>query len=259
MVIKPIKKKPSKSTINGFIRDKKTGEPLIGATISLQNKSVGTTTNNYGFYSLTIPNGSTLLEIEYLGYETKRLQLSINASQRLDHTLETGGLALTEVVVSVKSSTSELESVLGGKVSLDLRQLQTAPSIAGEPDVIKLLQMKPGVNTVGEGSSGMYVRGGNIDQNLILLDEAPIYNPTHLLGFFSIFHPDAIHHVDFYKGNFPVEYGGRLSSVLNMKMKEGNTSKVGLEGGIGLLTSRILIDGPIKKDKHAFMVAARRS
>ena len=261
LVIRPGKKKIPKQNLHGYILDSGSGEALIGAAVLVADAEgrAGTVSNQYGFYTLALPPGAYRVQVSYLGFETRTLQVGIESDQRRDISLIPNAQALHEVVVSAEANPASELFRTGSQHRLDVQQLKTQPAIAGEPDVMKTLQLLPGVTAVGEGSSGLYVRGGNIDQNLILLDEAPVYNPSHLLGFFSTFHPDAIRHVDLYKGNFPVEYGGRLSSVVNLRMKEGNKEQFGVEGGVGLLASRALLEGPIKKGKHSFMLAARRS
>lgn len=251
---------PEKKTINGYIRNQEDGEVLIGATVLVVGESsTGTSTNVYGYYSLSLPEGKYDLEVSYLGFDPKRLAVDLSNNQRLDIELEPSSAQLMEVVVTSEQEKKQLTSTEMGVHNLNIQQLKTLPSIGGEPDVLKMLQLLPGVKNVGEGSSGLYVRGGNIDQNLILLDEAPVYNPGHLLGFFSAFNTDAIRHVEMYKAGFPVEYGGRLSSVVDLRMKEGNKEKMALEGGIGLLVSRLHLEGPLQKEKSSFMLSARRT
>lgn len=258
LIIKEEKPKKSNKTLHGFIRDQESGEALIGANILLLNEDgQGANSNQYGFFTLSISPSEYQMEVSYIGYESQVLTIDLTQDQRINIELEPVTNFLESIVISANSN--EPQTALGGRHVLDIAAIKTFAAIGGEPDVIKVVQNLPGIKTVGEGSSGMYVRGGNIDQNLILLDEAPIYNPSHLLGFFSVFHPDAIHHAELFKGNFPVEYGGRLSSVLNLKMKEGNKENISVSGGAGLLASRVLVEGPIKKEQHSFMLAARRS
>ena len=259
LVIKPLKNNVRRH-LKGNVKDKKSGEDLIGASVMVKNHiNSGVATNQYGFFSLALEAGRYDIVVSYLGYQTQTLAIDMSQSQRLDIRLDPTDNSLEEVVVI--ASSMPLNSTVLDKTrhQINLSDILRLSFIGGEPDVIKMVQNIPGIKTVGEGSSGLYVRGGNIDQNLILLDEAPVYNPSHFLGFFSIFHPDAIRHAELYKGNFPIEYGGRLSSVLNLKMKEGNKQQLNVEGGIGLLSSRVLVEGPITRDKHSFMVAARRS
>ncbi|MCB0589386.1 MAG: TonB-dependent receptor [Phaeodactylibacter sp.] len=247
-------------TLNGYIRDQATGEALIGAALQVaEGPGGGAATNAYGFYALQLSPGTHRLQVSYIGYASKQIEVSLSADRRLDIFLSSGAEQLAEVVVLGRKEEEQVLSTAMGEHRLDVQQLKTLPAIGGEPDVLKMAQLLPGVKSVGEGSSGLYVRGGNIDQNLIILDEAPVYNPAHLLGFFSAFNADAIRHMELYKGSFPIEYGGRLSSVVDMRMKEGNREQFGLEGGIGLLAARFLLEGPIRKDKSSFMISARRT
>ncbi|MCO6480538.1 MAG: TonB-dependent receptor [Phaeodactylibacter sp.] len=251
---------PPPVTLNGYLRDASTGEALIGATLQVERPSgIGTTTNVYGFYALKLSPGNYRLHVSYIGYAAKEVAVSLQADKRVDISLTASAEELAEVVVWGRQEEEQLVSPAMGNHRLNVQQLKTLPAIGGEPDVLKMAQLLPGVKSVGEGSSGLYVRGGNIDQNLILLDEAPVYNPAHLLGFFSAFNTDAIHHIELYKGGFPVEYGGRLSSVVDMRMKEGNKEKFALEGGIGLLAARLHAEGPIQKDNSSFMISGRRT
>lgn len=251
---------PAPKTLNGYIRDESSGEALIGATLRVEEApGLGASTNAYGFYALKLSPGTYLLHVSYIGYASKRIEIQLQANKRMDITLSPSAEQLAEVIVLGRQAEEQLLSSATSTHRLDVQRLKTLPAIGGEPDVLKMAQLLPGVKPVGEGSSGLYVRGGNIDQNLILLDEAPVYNPAHLLGFFSAFNTDAIRHIELYKGGFPVEYGGRLSSVVDMRMKEGNKEKFGMEGGIGLLAARLHAEGPIQKDKSSFMISGRRT
>ena len=251
---------PPRFQLNGHIKDAQNGEMLIGATIMVnQANPIGASTNLYGFYSLTIPEGKHQITISYLGYTPQTFELELLQNKRLDVDLMPISNELTEVVVVGKTEKDPVKGNQMGYHKLSVGVLDNLPSVIGEPDVLKLAQLMPGVQSVGEGSTGLFVRGGGIDQNLILLDEAPVYNPSHALGFFSVFNADAINHAELYKSGFPVQYGGRLSSVMELRMKEGNKERFGLTGGIGTLSSRLLLEGPIKKGKHSFMVSARRS
>lgn len=247
-----------KKTINGYIKDKKSGEMLIGADIFLQNNS-GTSTNAYGYFSLSLAPGHYQLTVSYLGYESISYTIELTGDQRKDFLLTPNTTQLEAVIVTSATDNTVEDNNSGSRHKLHIPSLKKLPAIGGEPDLFKSIQFLPGVNSAGEGSTGLYVRGGNIDQNLIMLDEAPIYNPSHLLGFFSTFHPDAIHHMEVYKGNFPARYGGRLSSVADLRMKEGNKESFKVQGGIGLLASRLMLEGPIQKNQHSFMLAARRT
>lgn len=251
---------PAPKKLSGYIRDEASREALIGATLQVEGQpGLGTTTNVYGFYALQLPPGRYALRVSYLGYASKRIGVDLQEDKRLDIGLSTNAEQLAEVVVWGRPEEEQVVNTSAGRHRLDVQQLKTLPAIGGEADVLKMAQLLPGVKSVGEGSSGLYVRGGNIDQNLILLDEAPVYNPAHLLGFFSAFNADAIRHMEIYKGGFPVEYGGRLSSVVDMRMKEGNKEQFGMEGGIGLLAARLHLEGPIQKEKSSFMISGRRT
>ena len=251
--------KTKKPTLSGYIRDAKTGEDLIGATIKIKQLGTGAATNVYGFYSLTVPVGFYSFEISYIGYQTKIDSFQLSQSKTLNFSLNTSDQVLKEFVVS---STKEDENVTRVQMSVEKMSIATIkeiPQLLGEADIIKSIQLRPGVTSVGEGASGFNVRGGNIDQNLILLDEAPVYNSSHLFGFFSVFNPDAIKDVTLYKGGIPSKYGGRLSSVMDVRQRDGNDKKFSGSGGVGLLFSRLTLEGPIVKDKISFLVSGRRS
>lgn len=248
-------------TISGNIRDAATGETLIGATVKIQGVKdrFGTAANEYGFFSLTGTAGEYDLTVSYAGYQTYTKKITLNAPLKLNVQLAAGN-ALQEVVV--KASERKNENVKSPQMGLDklnMKDLDNVPVLFGEKDVLKTIQMLPGVKSGGEGNTGFFVRGGAADQNLILLDEATVYNSSHLLGFFSTFNADAIKDVSLYKGGMPAQYGGRLSSVLDVKMQDGNNKQFGVEGGIGLIASRIKVEGPIVKDKGSFMISARRT
>ncbi|OKS85771.1 TonB-dependent receptor [Mucilaginibacter polytrichastri] len=249
-----------KFTINGTLKDAATGETLIGATVKIKElPAVGTATNNYGYYSLTIPEGEYTLLFTYIGYETVSQKISFHKSQVINIGLATKS-DLQEVVIRAnKPNNDNVASPQMGLEKLNMSQINQIPVVLGERDILKTITLMPGVKTAGEGNTGFYVRGGSSDQNLILLDEATVYNASHLLGFFSTFNSDAIKDVSIYKGGMPAEYGGRLSSVLDIKMNEGNNKDYTVQGGIGLISSRIKVEGPIVKDKGSFMISARRT
>lgn len=250
----------TKHVVSGYIKDEKTGEALIGATIMVKEKTgIAITTNSYGFYSLTLPAGNYTLLITAIGYEASPIPLSLTQNRQLDLRIKPAARELEEVVVAARKEVSKLRQTTMGIERLNLSETSKIPVIMGERDIIKVLQLLPGVKNAGEGSAGFHVRGGGADQNLILLDEAPVYNATHLMGFFSVFNADALKDVTLYKGNMPAEYGGRLSSVLDIKMKDGNDQQYGVDGGIGLLASRLSVQGPIVKDKGSFIVSGRRT
>lgn len=250
----------NKYTISGYVRDAKTGEELTGAAIGVvEMPSVGITTNSYGFYSLTIPRGKYTITINYIGYEMLSLPINLSKSIKQNFDLIEKVTQLNEVVVtSVKRNDNVTKSQMGVE-KLNIQDIKNLPAFFGERDVLKTLQLLPGIKSAGEGNSGFNVRGGTTDQNLILLDGATVYNASHLMGFFSVFNSDAIKDVTIYKGSLPAEFGGRLSSVLDIKMGEGNSKKFEVIGGIGLISSRLTIDGPIVKDKGSFIISARRT
>ncbi|TSJ43958.1 TonB-dependent receptor [Mucilaginibacter corticis] len=260
VILMPEVRAQKQYTINGTIKDAATGETLIGATVRLQElQQTGAATNAYGFYSLTAPEGDYNLVISYIGYDTVSRPVKLNANTQLNILLNSGN-TLKEVSISGNTHKNEnVENPQMGLSRLDLSQVNNVPVIFGEKDVLKTIQLLPGVKSVGDGNSGFYVRGGGSDQNLILLDEAVVYNASHLFGFFSTFNSDAIKDVSLYKGGMPAQYGGRLSSVLDIKMLDGNAKDFTLQGGIGLISSRIKVEGPIVKDKGSFMISARRT
>ncbi|RZK87348.1 MAG: hypothetical protein EOO98_14220, partial [Pedobacter sp.] len=250
----------SKFNLSGTVRDAATGETLIGATVKLSGKtSVGTLTNAYGYYALTQSEGDYTVVISYAGYLPVTKNISLNKDTKLNQELGTAN-DLAEVTVSAKNRKNEnVKSAQMGLERVDMKSLNSIPVLLGEKDVLKTIQLLPGVKSGGEGNTGFYVRGGAADQNLILLDEAVVYNSSHLLGFFSTFNADAIKDVSLYKGGMPAQYGGRLSSVLDVKMDDGNNKEFKFQGGIGLIASRLKAEGPIVKDRGSFMVSFRRT
>lgn len=249
-----------KYSISGTISDLESGETLLGATIAIVGTSKGVVTNEYGFYSITLPAAKYKLRFTYLGYESKQVDIDLNKDQKLDIGLQLSSSELDEVVLTSEGRNhSQVRSVFSGVSNFRAAEIKQLPSLLGEPDVTRTLLTQPGVSTVGEGATGFNVRGGNIDQNLILLDEAPIYNSSHLWGFFSIFNSDAIKDLKLYKGGIPARFGGRASSVVDIRQREGSNKKFKGEGGIGLLFSRLTLEGPIKKEKLSFLVSGRRS
>jgi hypothetical protein len=247
------------ATISGFVRDARNGESLSGAVIyPKENPSAGITSNSYGYFSLSLPAGEYSLIVQYLGYKTKIIALELKESVKLNIEMEEESITLKEVTITgEKNNINVVQSELISKINV--KEIQNIPVILGEKDILKTIQLLPGVTPAGEGNAGFYVRGGGVDQNLILLDEAPVYNPSHLLGFFSTFNSDAIKDITLYKGGFPAEYGGRLSSVVDIKMNEGNNKGYHLSGGIGIIASRLAVEGPIFKNRGSFMIAARRT
>lgn len=249
-----------KYTISGIIKDAATGETLIGASVRLQEQSsVGTAANSYGFYSLTAAGGTYTLVFSYAGYQTITQKVDLQSSRVINISLPTKS-DLQEVVIRAnKPNNDNVVSPQMGLEKLNMAQINMVPVVLGERDVLKTITLMPGIKTAGEGNTGFYVRGGASDQNLILLDEATVYNASHLLGFFSTFNSDAIKDVNIYKGGMPAEYGGRLSSVLDIKMNEGNNKDFTVQGGLGLIASRLKVEGPLVKDKGSFMISARRT
>ncbi|MDP4284922.1 MAG: TonB-dependent receptor [Bacteroidota bacterium] len=246
-------------TISGTVKDQKTGEVLIGASIILlEQKGFGTISNGYGFFSLTAPQGNYTLVISFSGYTNDTLEISLKKDIIKNINLQPGGAMLQAITISGRSKNSILRT-LPGVQSLSVEEIKNVPVIFGEKDILKTIQLLPGVKSGGDGQAGFYVRGGNADQNLILLDGATVYNASHLLGFFSTFNSDAIKDVTLYKGDMPAEYGGRLSSLLDIKMNDGNNKENKVSGGVGLIASHLNVEGPIVKDKGSFMISARRT
>ncbi|MDB5206449.1 MAG: collagen-binding protein [Flavisolibacter sp.] len=245
-------------TISGTVKDKITGELLIGASIKIAELKGGTTTNSYGFFSITLPQSKYKIITTYVGFNAFESIVDLSKSYELLIELEPI-TALQEVVVINKRKDGNVTRALMGVEKLDIKMINQLPVLLGERDVLKSIQLLPGIKSAGEGNSGFYVRGGGADQNLILLDEAPVYNASHLLGFFSTFNSDAVKDLTLYKGGMPAQYGGRLSSVVDIKMKDGNNKNFDVSGGIGVISSRINIEGPIVNDVSSFIISGRRS
>lgn len=249
-----------KFTVSGTIKDKKNGETMIGVNVfPLELSGVGTSCNEYGFYSLTLPEGKYHIICSYVSYKPDTVIINLNTNIRSDRFLNENTVTTKEVVVSAKKGNDNLTNTEISVEKVDIKETVKLPVIFGEKDVLKTIQLLPGVKSAGEGNSGFFVRGGSADQNLILLDEATVYNASHLLGFFSTFNSDALKDVAIIKGNSPAQYGGRLSSVLDVKMKEGNNQEYSTSGGLGLISSRLSFEGPIEKDKGSFIVTGRRT
>ncbi len=249
-----------KYTVSGTIKSKQTGETIIGASIRVTGVNAGTSSNEYGFYSLTLPAGNHELLVTAMGQKAAVVPVSLAGNLRLNIELEDNAQQLQEVTVkAAPAGARDLASPQMGVEHLSIQETKNIPVLLGERDVIKTIQLLPGIKSAGEGSGGFFVRGGATDQNLILLDEAPVYNASHLLGFFSTFNSDAIKNINIYKGDMPAQYGGRLSSVLDIKMNDGNNQKFGVSGGIGLIAARINAEGPIQKGKSSFLISARRT
>lgn len=246
-------------TISGYVRDAASGEVLINATITVSPANATVQSNAYGYFSITIPVGKYTVNVSYTGYSLYKTDIDLTASKTLEVTMQTAAAEMDQVVVTGEKRLRRTNTVALGIQQMSMAQIKKIPAFMGEPDVVKALLTLPGITSVGEGAAGFNVRGGNVDENLIIMDEAPVYNSSHLLGFFSVFNPDAVKNVTLYKSAFPAEYGGRTSSVLDIRMKEGNNQKLSVNGGISTIFSRISVEGPIQKDKSSFIVAARRS
>lgn len=251
--------KTGRFSLNGYVRDSLSGETVIGATITVNGQPKGVASNQFGFYSITLDEGNYTITASHISYVAKPFTVQLSSSQSYNFDLVPKSSANTEVVVYSKRRDANVKNAQMGKIDLSMNQIRNVPAFLGEVDPLKVIQLLPGVRNAGEGNAGFYVRGGGPDQNLILLDDAVVYNTGHLFGFFSIFNGDAIKNVSLIKGGMPAQYGGRLSSVLDVTMKDGNINKFQTEGGIGLIASRFSIQGPIKKDKASFILSARRT
>ncbi|MNX64749.1 TonB-dependent Receptor Plug Domain protein [compost metagenome] len=248
-----------KFTLSGTITDFKNNETLIGVNIYIPSLKIGTTTNEYGFYSLTAPAGKHQLEITYVGFQTVQKTVNLNQNTKMNFGLNEGGEELQEVIIKDNKGKINIKSPEMSANKLSIATIKKMPVVLGEVDVLKSILLLPGVTNAGEGASGFNVRGGGADQNLILLDEATIFNSSHVFGFFSVFNPDAIKDLKLYKGGIPARYGGRASSVLDIYQKDGSSKDFHVNGGIGLISSRILAEGPIVKDKGSFLIGGRAS
>ena len=248
-------------TVSGYVTDAKSGESLIGVTVSCAAAKKGTATNGYGYYALTLPTGTYDIQFSYLGYATQKLQVRFDKNNTLNVHLSESGAEIKEVEIKASDSKGrqQVQNTELGKLNVPMELIRKVPTLFGESDLIKVLQLMPGVKRGTEGTTGMYVRGGGTDENLILLDEAPVYNIGHLLGFFSVFNSNSIKDVAMYKGAFPAMYGGRLSSILDIKMKEGNNQRFSTQGSIGIIASNLTLEGPIIKNKCSFIISGRRT
>ncbi len=244
-------------TISGTIKDQKNGETLYGVNIILNNTTKGTVTNEYGFFSITAPQNTYTISISYLGYQSIQKEINLNQNTKLNIELTEDTVSLNEVVVSNNKTNIKTPQMSVNK--LTAKTIKKIPVVLGEVDILKAIQLLPGVTNSGEGASGFNVRGGAADQNLVLLDEAPLYNTSHLFGYFSVFNADAIKDIKLYKGGTPAQFGGRISSILDARQKDGNNKEYHFNGGIGLVSSRLLIEGPTKKEKGSFLLAGRTS
>ena len=247
-----------KRTISGYVMDAASKETLIGATIIDKNTGKGCATNSYGFYTLTLDQGTVDLQVSYVGYTQQNKSLDLKENTSLNFALETN-TTLDEVVVEAARATVSARSPQMSVVELPVQQIKSIPTLFGEADVLKAIQLLPGVQNGSEGSAGMYVRGGGPDENLLLLDGVPVYNVNHMMGFFSVFNPDALKNVTLYKGSFPAHFGGRLSSVVDIRMKEGDMQQYHGNVSVGLISSKLNLEGPVVKDKLSFNLSFRRT
>ena len=250
---------PVRFTISGYVKDAASGEVLIGATISLPGGNTGTISNNYGFFSLTLEKQAEMLQCSYVGYRTLVVPVKGPDDQVMHFNMEEEVALLSEVTIYSSDDEARIQTARSSEERLHPDAVRKMPALFGEKDVIKSLAAVPGIKFFGDGSTIFYVRGGGRDQNLITIDEAPVYNPTHLLGFFSTVVPDAVKDIKVYKGDFPANYGGRLSSLVDIRTKDGNMKQFGMDGSVGLLSSRLSLEGPIWKDHISFFVSGRRS
>lgn len=245
-------------TLSGYVTDAKSGESIFGAKVFIPSIKKGALTNNYGFYSLTVPSGKYVVEFRLSGVQTKKKEITLNSDVRYDMELGESIQDIDEIKV-VANADQNTNSTQLGSHELDIDEIKTLPAFMGEVDIIKTIQLLPGVSSAAEGGQGFYVRGGGPDQNLVLLDEAVVYNAAHLFGFFSVFNADAVKNVNLIKGGMPANFGGRMSSVLEVSMNEGNNKKFRVKGGIGAISSRITVEGPLKKNKGSFVLSGRRT
>ena len=246
-------------SLSGYIKDAANGEALIGATVYIPVLNKGTASNAYGFYSLTVPSGNYSIQVSYIGYTTIQQQIKPTGNQTLSFSMHDDSEQIKEVIVTGEASNANVERIEMGMAKLPIKTIQKLPAFMGEVDIIKSIQLLPGIQSGGEASSGLYVRGGGPDENLMILDEAPVYNASHLMGFFSVFNSNAIKDIQVYKSGIPAEYGGKASAVVDIRQKDGNSKQFGFDGGIGNLSSRLTLEGPIIKEKWSFIVAGRRT
>ena len=246
-------------TLSGYLKDKANGEALIGATVFVPELKTGVITNSYGFYSISVRSGTYTVNFSFIGYQPQSPSVNLTSSKTLNIMLAEETKQIDEVVVTGEKKNRNVENLQMSMEKVQVKMIRKLPSFMGEVDVIKSITLLPGIQNGGEGSSGLYVRGGGPDENLMILDEAPVFNASHLLGFFSVFNSDAINDVQVYKGGIPAEYGGKASSVIDIRMKDGNSQKLGVNGGIGNISSRLTVEGPIIKEKWSFIVSGRRT
>src|SRR5215204_1541761 len=255
----PVDVSQSKYSVHGTVKSSRSGETVIGASISVAGSNIGTVSNEYGFYSLTLVQGDYEIIVSAIGMAPRHVDVTLDKNIRMDFVMEEETKDLEAVTVTAAAPGRSLRNPQMSIERINVQEIKDIPVLFGERDVLKTIQLLPGVKAAGEGNSGFFVRGGAADQNLILLDEAPVYNASHLLGFFSTFNSDAIKNVTLYKGAMPAQFGGRLSSVVDIKMNEGNNQDFGASGGIGLIASRLNIEGPIQKDKSSLLLSGRRT
>lgn len=248
-----------KATLNGYVKDAENGEELIGVTVYIPALKAGTVTNDYGFYAINLPRGTYEVQFSYMGYQLDVQTVDLNSDVSLNINLKPDAQLMQEIVIEEKPLDENVIAVQMSKNTINMNRVKKLPALFGEIDIIKNIQMLPGVITAGEGTSTYFVRGGSADQNLLLIDEAPVYDPSHLFGLFSVFNADVIKDSELYKGGIPARFGGRLSSILEVRTKDGNNKAFNVTGGIGSLASRVAIEGPIVKEKSSFIVSARRS
>lgn len=248
-----------KFTLNGYLKDSLSGETLIGANLTVKQAGKSIASNGYGFYSITLPKGKYQIISTYIGYQPKEITIDLAGNIEQNILLLPNAIIMQDVTVTARKRDNNVKTTQMGKFELSVNTAKALPAFFGEVDILKTLQLMPGVRNAGEGNAGFYVRGGGPDQNLILLDDAVVYNTGHLFGFFSVFNADAIKNVSLIKGGMPAQYGGRLSSVVDIAMKEGNVNKTQIDAGIGLIASRFSIQGPLKKNKASYIISARRT
>lgn len=253
------KKYAEKFTISGYVKEANTGEFLLGANVYVKELMKGSTTNQYGFYSITIEKGRYTLVVSYLGYENFTSEIELSKDVRQNISLSPKAILTKEVEIVGEKDDKNTKDAKMGTVEMNIEKIRTIPAFMGEVDILKTIQLLPGVQSAGDGNAGFYVRGGGPDQNLILLDEAVVYNASHLFGFFSIFNADAVKNIELIKGGMPANYGGRLASVLDVTMNEGNNRQYKVDGGIGVISSRLTVQGPIVRDTSSFILSARRT
>jgi len=246
-------------SFSGTVSDASSGEDLIGATVYVEQLKFGTTTNSYGIFSMSLKPGNYNVIVSFLGYETQKISIAVDGNLKRNVRLNPKSEELGEVIVSTEARNQNIISTEMGTVKLSPQTIKAVPVLFGEQDVLKTIQLLPGVSSAGEGSTGFFVRGGQVDQNLVLLDDAPVFNPAHLLGFFSVFNSDAINDIKLYKGGVPASFGGRSSSVLDVRMREGNNERFAATGGIGVISSRLTVEGPLGKNGSSFLLSGRRT